>query len=311
MKITALSCRYLLLAGILFLFGCGGADRSLDERGWPTKLVYAFWVDDEVPGLRLDSSKYLADYLSERLGLEIVLKKSTQYGPVIEAMRSRKADISRYGTFSYLLAAAKAGAECIAIREYSGRDVSYHSLILTRKESGIKNLDDLKSRGSETTFAFTNPASTSGHLIPRAYLEIQDIFPERDFKELVFPGKHNATILSIQSGKVDVGCVSENTYRKLVKLGKVDPEELVVVWKSPPIPDGCIAVREGLPQDLKDAIRRAIVDLPEEDPEAWEKVKDIHRFSAFPDSVYRAATDSHYDEIRKIAARIDNLEMLK
>lgn len=295
---------------LLFIFGCSSKQAELDERGWPKKLVFAYWVDDEVPGLRLEATAELASYLSDRLDLQVEIKKSTQYGPVIEAMRADKVDISMFGTFAYILASSKAGAECITVRGNESGHTVYHSLIVAKAESPIENLEDLKKSGRSLSFAFTNPASTSGHLIPRAYLETENIDPERDFKEIVFPGKHNATILAVNSGKVDVGCVSENTFKKLVKLGALDPDELRIVWKSPPIPDGCIAVRERLPDDLKSAIQDSICELRLKYPSVWQEVKQIYRYSAHPDSYYLAADDAHFDGVRELAKRIDNLDML-
>ncbi len=292
------------------LASCSSNREEVDDRGWPTQLTFAYWVDDEVPGLRLEATDELANYLAERLGLAIDLKKSTQYGPVIEAMRAEKVDISMYGTFAYILASAKAGAECITVRGDEEGHVVYHSLIVTKSNSPIKSLDDLKRDGRKYSFAFTNPASTSGHLIPRAYLEREGIDPESLFKELVFPGKHNATALSVISGKVDAGCVSENTYKKLVKLGALDPNELRIIWKSPPIPDGCIAVRSGLPEDLKEAIQSCLVELYTDFPDTWKEVKKIYTYSASPESYYVRAGDSHFDGIRELASGIDNLDML-
>lgn len=297
----------------LFLFlgaGCSGGKEALDNRGWPRTLTFAYWVDDEVPGLRLEATDELAKYLADRLNLEVELKKSTQYGPVIEAMRANKVDISMYGTFAYILASSKAGAECISIRGTDAGHNVYHSLIVTRPENPIYSLDDLKRKGKSLSFAFTNPASTSGHLIPRAYLEKEGLFPKQNFKELVFPGKHNATVLAVRSGKVDVGCVSENTYRKLVMLKNLDPEQIRIIWKSPPIPDGCIAVREGLPEDLKKSIQSALVELPGKYPERWKRIKKIYTYSANPESYYILADDSHYDPIRELATSIENLDML-
>ncbi|MEM9160740.1 MAG: phosphate/phosphite/phosphonate ABC transporter substrate-binding protein [Verrucomicrobiota bacterium] len=303
-----LSC--LFLATLVFgVSGCSSS-KEVDERGWPKKLVFAYWVDDEVPGLRLEATTHLADYLSKELDLEVEIKKTTQYGPVIEAMRADKVDISMFGTFAYILASAKAGAECIIVRGTEAGGISYHSLLLARQDSPVNNLEDLKAMGKDLTFAFTNPASTSGHLIPRANLELEGINPERDFKELVFPGKHNATLLSVVSGKVDVGCVSENTFRKLKNLGGIDPKEVKIIWKSPPIPNGCIAVRERLPEDLKAAIREKLLNLKDGHPETWEEVKKIYTYSTAPNSYYISANDSYFDEVRVLARRIDNLDML-
>lgn len=307
MKARAKAMLLLGWAALLALAGSGCSGNGAEEGAWPKELVFAYYTDDELPDMRYDATAALARYLSERLGLPVRTLKSTQYGPIIEAFRADKLDISMLGTFSYVLAAEKAGVECIVSRRTDEGAIGYHSIIVARADRGIAGFEDLKRRSKEFTFAFANPASTSGHLIPRVFLEQENVFAERDFRELVFPGAHNATLLAILSGQIDAGCISENTFKKLDRLGRIDPQDLRVLWKSPVIPDGCIAVRGSLPDDLKKRIQEELVDLRAKDPKAWEETRKIYQFSSRPDGYYEASSDAKYDGIRKLASRLDQV----
>ena len=79
---------------------------------------------------------------------------------MIEAMRSNHVEVAYLGPFSYVLGTTVAPIEAFATAETakSGRTY-YHSQIITRKDSGIKTIEDLKGK----TFAFVDPSSTSGH----------------------------------------------------------------------------------------------------------------------------------------------------
>jgi phosphonate transport system substrate-binding protein len=86
---------------------------------------------------------------------------------VVEAMRARRADAFEVGPFSYVLAADVANAEAIAVGNYvTNVDTrllpGYYSGLFTKKGTGIDSIDDLAGK----SFAFTDPASTSGYLIP-------------------------------------------------------------------------------------------------------------------------------------------------
>lgn len=220
-------------------------------------------------------------YLERELDMPAETFMATDYTAVIEAMRAKKIDIAYFGPFSYVLATERANAEAIVTGGTDTGDVAtYHSCIVTHKDSGLKNIDDLKEHANEVTFAFVDPASTSGNLIPRGYLLSIGIDPDTDLKECMFAGGHDAVGLSVKSQKVDAGAMYDIGYNRLIDSGAITPEEVIVIWESDPIPKSPIAVRGDLDPVLKEKIQQAFVDMPEKDPEAmktfeskWEKNK--------------------------------------
>ena len=220
-------------------------------------------------------------YLERELDMPAETFMATDYTAVIEAMRAKKIDVAYFGPFSYVLATERANAEAIVTGGTDTGDVAtYHSCIVTHKDSGLKNIDDLKEHANEVTFAFVDPASTSGNLIPRGYLLSIGIDPDTDLKECMFAGGHDAVGLSVKSQKVDAGAMYDIGYNRLIDSGAITPEEVIVIWESDPIPKSPIAVRGDLDPVLKEKIQQAFVDMPEKDPEAmktfeskWEKNK--------------------------------------
>lgn len=237
-------------------------------------------------------------YLERELDMPAETFMATDYTALTEAMRAKKIDVAYFGPFSYVLATERANAEAIVTGGTDTGDVAtYHSCIVTHKDSGLKNIDDLKEHANEVTFAFVDPASTSGNLIPRGYLLSIGIDPDTDLKECMFAGGHDAVGLSVKSKKVDAGAMYDIGYNRLIDSGAITPEEVIVIWESDPIPKSPIAVRGDLDPVLKGKIQQAFVDMPEKDPEAmktfeskWEKNK-----------WYIAIDDSTYDYVRNIA----------
>ncbi|MEM9160739.1 MAG: phosphate/phosphite/phosphonate ABC transporter substrate-binding protein [Verrucomicrobiota bacterium] len=296
------------------LAGCMTESVEIDESsGWPKKVRFAFTPDEEEPGRREKVYVSVMDYLSEQVGVEMELVKTTQYGPVIEAMRARKIEMSNFSTFPYLIASKKAGAEAIIGRSnQDGSRRQSQSYIVVRGDSDIDTIDELIERKEEIRFAFVNPASTSGHLIPRYYLEQRGINPEQDFKELVFPGKQNASILAIASGKVDAGAISKGVLIKLLRVGSLEKGDLKVIWELPEYPSGAISVRSDLPVDLKMAIQKAYLDLPDLDPDLNQSIKELSsQYLTNPQGDYIAVNDASFDGIRALSGRIEGLKMLE
>ncbi|MBT9137899.1 MAG: Phosphate-import protein PhnD [Syntrophomonadaceae bacterium] len=238
----------ILLAISLVITGCPAPAAEVLNMG----LVPA-----EDPEKIIASFQPMIEVLEKILGMEIKPFVATDYAGVVEAMRVGKIDIAWFGPFSYVLAAERAGAVAIAKGMDLRGETTYRSLIVTHKESGIKTLDDLRGKD----FAFVDPASTSGHLIPRFMLMKAGLDPEKDFKSFTFAGGHDAVGLAVKHQKVGAGGVGEPPFKAMVRKGIIVEGEVVVLAVSDPIPNSPIAVRGDLDPELKKKIQQAILEV--------------------------------------------------
>lgn len=230
------------------------------------------------------------EYLSERLGIPVEIMVTSDYSAAIEAMRSKHIDMAWFGPFSYIIAHNIAGAEAIVngVRRSDGGS-DYRSVIVVRADSGIESLNDLKGK----SFAFVDPTSTSGHLIPKKILIENGIDPENDFNQVFYAGTHNAVGYAIANGKVDAGAIGDNVYNRMVTQGEINPEINKIIYTSDPIPGSPIVIRGDLPEDLKLAIQTALIEMDEQ---------TIHKVGGWGDiASYKKVTDSEYDIIRQTA----------
>lgn len=92
------------------------------------------------------------------------------------------------------------------------------------------------------------------------------IDPERNFKKVIFAGSHPATILTVKSGKVDVGAFGENFSKRLIQKHQMAADDIRAIWTSDLIPNSCYGVRKGLPEQLKKDIQAAIIAIPTKGP---------------------------------------------
>ncbi|MGP8321561.1 MAG: phosphonate ABC transporter substrate-binding protein [Methanosarcinaceae archaeon] len=286
------------LLSVLIVFcvlssGCFDSETKTSEK--PILRIGLIPAEDQIDMLKKFDP--VNKYLETELGMEIETFTATDYSSVIEAMRSDKIDVAFFGPFSYVLAVEQAGAEAIVTGgTKTGEVATYKSCIITHPDSGINSIDDLKNNASEITFSFVDPASTSGNLIPRGYLLSIGIDPDTDFKTCMFAGGHAASGLAVKSKNVDAGAMYDIGYSRLIDSGAITPEEVIIIWKSDPIPKSPVAVRNDLDPELKKKIQQAFVDMPQKDPEAmktfeskWEK-----------NELYVAIDDSTYEYVRGI-----------
>jgi len=275
----------LLPATVLLLAGCG--QRTSDDN-IETLRFSLIPADDAAEMLR--AYEPVKEYLEGKLGIPVELTVTTDYTAAIEAMRSGHTEMGWFGPFSYVLAAKEAGAEAVAVgvRRDSGLS-TYRSVIVTRSDSGISALEDLEGR----TFAFVDPASTSGNLIPRKMMIENGIDPDVDFSTLSYSGTHNAGLLAVANGSVDACATSDNSYNRMVEAGEIDPNLSVIIHSSDPIPGSPIAVRGALPDTLKKQIQEALVSMDEQTITKVDGWGNIAR--------YDAVDDTTYDIIRKTA----------
>lgn len=214
---------------------------------------------EDAEKLLKDSAPFVAA-LEKALGMKVKPYVAMDYSAVIEALKSNKLEIAFLGPASYVLAKDKVGAEIDAvargIMKKTGKS-SYRGLIIAHPDSAINNLQDLKGK----TFAFVDPASTSGNFVPRYVFDKNGIEPEKDFKTLYYSGTHQASLIAVKEGKVDAAAIADEVYDLALDRGQLKKSDVKVVFTSDPIPGSPFVVRTNLPKDLQAKLRKALLSL--------------------------------------------------
>src|SRR6185295_10952209 len=83
---------------------------------------------------------------------------------------------------------------------------SYFSVISVKKGNGINSMADLRGK----SLNFVDPASTSGHLVPKTDLIKLGLNPDKDLKT-VFAGSHPTAVLAMWNDKSDAASSTETT----------------------------------------------------------------------------------------------------
>ena len=233
-----------------------------------TLLIFSFWVFAAAPLYAVDRELRVAfiplenpeklisnvrpamNFLEKEMGRKVRYFITLNYSATVEAMISKKADVSFMSPLPYVLANKYSGVEVVLGEIYDGKSY-YYSRIFVRKDSSIKKLSDLKGK----TIAYVDPISSSGFMYPH------DIFtraglvngglekPEGGFfRRVYFAGGDQQAINSMVGGFVDAAGVSQYA---LNLLRPEQRDQVVAIAQSARIPSHNVVVRKGLEPEIR------------------------------------------------------------
>ena len=226
---------------------------------------------------RMTANECYRAAIEAELGVPVKIFTHADYDGVIQGLLGGTLDMAWLGASGYAkiyLTDANAVTPVLTKQNIDG-STGYYSFAFARKDSGITKIEDAKGK----SFAFADPNSTSGYLVPAA--ELTETFGPLDqfFSDVRFSGGHEQTIVGVANGDIVAGVswadglgdwedgYNSGAFRKAADAGLVDMNDIVEIWKSKLIPEGPMVVRNALPQDVKDKITKLTADLHETDKE--------------------------------------------
>jgi phosphonate transport system substrate-binding protein len=231
--------------------------------------------------------------ISLKLGCPVELKIGTSYTATIEAMRAGKLDAGEFGPLSYVLAHQVAGAEAVATYENAkGGPDTYTASIVTWPGTGITTLKGVAGH----TFAYSDPASTSGHLFPAYAFKSVGIDPDHGIRA-IYAGSHTASYEALLNHKVQAGEINSDEILSAEHAGIYDPKDFVVLWTSKPIPEDPIAIRGDLPPAFKTKLTAVLANL-----DLSSIPPDEIKITGLTGKGYLPVSDSAYDGIRSLVS---------
>ena len=296
--------KIILIGLITIAVSCSG----IRKQESPDKLVMGFVTADDPQGT-MAYHIILANYLKKELNLKkVTLFTSTDYATIIEAMKAKKIDVALIGELAYILAHQKAGADAIVKASLPGSLLPTGSVIITYRGSGLNSMEDVKANSKNLTLLFSDPASTSGHMYPRDYLNKIGLPPESSFKQVSFANGHTATVLSLISHKVDLACTFIPGLTRLEHKGIISKADYKILWISGNYPTSPFCIRGDLPLIFRRKVQQAIINFRLKEPNMWKAYSD-KALLYYDDSIrskiiYVSCEDSTYNPIRKVIKNI-------
>lgn len=226
---------------------------------------------------RLTNQECFRAKIEEALGVPVKLFAPADYDGVIQGLLGGTIDYAWLGAsaFAKVHLTDPNAVELKLTKQNVDGSTGYYSIGFARADSGITSMEDAKGK----VFAFADPNSTSGYLVPGAELIANFGKLEDYFAEVKMSGGHEQSIVGVHNGDFDAGVswadglgnwedgYNSGAFRRAADAGLVDMNNLVEIWRSKLIPEGPLVIRSALPQDVKDKVTTLTADLWETDAE--------------------------------------------
>ena len=261
---------------------------ALGTRSNPIKIYFTPSVDAKRISF---NAKALVNFLEKETGYYYRTAVPASFIAVVEAFGTSKVDIAAINTFSYLMAHAKYGAEARLRIVRDNDQTSYKGQFITRYDSGIDSIQDINGR----TFAYVDPSSTSGYILPKAMLNRMNIKPS----ETVFAMRHDNVVTMVYQGQVDAGATyyappdpaTGEILDARMRVEKQFPDvakKIKIIGFTEDIPNDPWVFRKDMNEEMKEKIINALIKFVNTDygRKAMYDIYDIVGLTPTKDSDY-------------------------
>jgi phosphonate transport system substrate-binding protein len=188
--------------------------------------------------------------LGKCLDKRVVFYQVNSNAAEIEAMRSGRLHVGGFSTGPTAFAVNIAGAVPFAVKGTEKEYQGYNLLVVVKKASPFLKLSDLKGK----KLAHTSPSSNSGHMAPLALFPSEGLTPDKDYK-ILFSGKHDQSIMGVNSGDYDAAAVASDVYHRMASRGQIKEDDFRIIYKSNKFPTSSFAYAH----DLDPALAKKLV----------------------------------------------------
>jgi phosphonate transport system substrate-binding protein len=259
----------------------------------PLRVAVAAMVS---PKETLELYRQLLAYLGHKTGKDLELVQRKTYGEVNELLGKGLIDLAFICSGPYVTGKDKYGFILLAVPEVHGHP-TYSSYLIVNKESAFHRLEDLKGH----IFAFTDPESNTGRLVPLYWLAAMHTRPEKFFGRILYTYSHDNSIMAVGRGLVDGAAVDGLIWDYYAKKNPAFTAKTRIIRKSQPfgIPP-LVASRQFPPAD-RERIQNLLFAL-HLDPEGKKILKELMIDRFIP------PRDALYDTVRQMEQQLAELK---
>jgi phosphonate transport system substrate-binding protein len=244
------------------------ADAPKDPKKWknPSTIVFTY-TPVEDPAVYESIFKPFTTYLSQCINKKVVFYQVQSNAAEIEAMRSGRLHVAGFSTGPTAFAVNLAGAIPFAVKGTATEFQGYNLIVIVKADSPFHKLSDLKGK----KVAHASPSSNSGNLAPRALFPSEGLVPDKDYK-VVYSGKHDQSILGVNSGDYDAAPVASDVFIRMAHRGQIKESDFRVIYRSQKFPTSSFAIAHDLDPKLSDKMLTCFYDFrfPAEMQKAFE-----------------------------------------
>jgi len=211
----------------------------------------------------------LLAYIGQKLGYDVRLIQRKTYGEINELFPKGQIDLAFICTGPYAVGKKLFGFEALATPVIRGQPF-YQSYLIVHKNSDFQKLQDLKGQ----VFAFTDPESNTGALVPNFWLTQIGQKPLTFFESVTYSYSHDNSILAVAKGLVDGAAIDGHIWEYYNRRKPFYTDMTRVIKKSTPFGSPPLVASAYLSQRLKLQMTQLLISM-HDDPEGRRILQEL------------------------------------
>ncbi len=268
-----MSARRFFLVLLLLISACS------DERGKPV-VDFSDTVPVDRPGAEagehdslrvavgamvspketLSYYQQLLDLMGEALRRRVELVQRKTYREINDLLGKGEIDLAFICSGPYAAVQNNSTFELIATPEIGGSHF-YQAYLIVNEKSSFAKFEDLKGH----TFAFTDPDSNTGRLVPAYWLAKIGECPDTFFREVIFTYSHDNSIVAVAKGMVDGASVDGLVWDYFHKHNPDLTSSTRIIKRSDPYGIPPLVASKRLPEATMSTVRDILLCLHNHD----------------------------------------------
>lgn len=221
------------------------------------------------PAATLKNYEALATYLGDRLGKPVELVQGKNYAEINALVRSGDVSLALVCSGAFATGRREFGMRALAIPVVNGQR-TYNSYLIVPSRSEALTWEDLRQK----TFAFTDPLSNTGRIVPVYVLSQMGETPEKFFRSVTFTYGHDRSIKAVAEGLIDGAAVDSLVYDFIAEHDPALAAKARVIWRSPPYGINPVVINPSLPSAMVQRIEDVLFGMSR-DPKGQMVLKSL------------------------------------
>jgi phosphonate transport system substrate-binding protein len=239
--------------------------------------------------------RQLLGYIGRKSGRRLEFVQRKTYGEIDALLGKGQIDLAFICSGPYVCGKEKYGFALLAVPEIHGSHF-YRSYLIVNKDSHFQSLEDLKGH----TFAFTDPDSNTGKLVPTYWLAEIKERPDTFFSRIIYTYSHDNSIMAVARGLVDGAAVDGLIWEYYQAKTPAFTSKTRIIKKSQPFGIPPLVASKQLAAETKARIQQLLISM-HQDPEGKKILAELMIDRFIP------PREEWYDTLRQMTQHLDRL----
>lgn len=232
-----------------------------------------------------------ADYLGRRIGHPVKFVRRKSYAEISDLLAANEIQLAWICGYPFVRVRDPEYLALLAVPIFRGSPL-YRSYIIAHRDSSAMTVEELQGK----VFAYSDPDSNSGYLVPRSILARRGFDPDTFHRLSLFTYSHAETVEAVAERVADAGAVESYVWEFLAMTRPELTARTRIVHKSEQFGFPPVVVRSDLDPALRERIQDALLGMADDD-EGRALLAQL-AFDGFS-----TATPGLYDSIRALGRR--------